>query len=129
MHPLRIIGKICLIGIAAFTIHYLILKYTVSDATVKSFQLPIYQLYIIFIVLSSIIMLILERISKKRFDQTGMSFLVLTTVQLLLAYLIFRPIISEDSVTTKEKLHTAFIFVLFLTIQTLLTVRLLNKKA
>jgi len=128
MQVLRLLGKLWLIGSAACIIHFLILKFLVSDSIVESFRWPIKQLYLIFLIISSIIVIITERISKKNFDQTGMSFLVLTSVQLVLVYLIFKPLLNEDTVTTTEKLHGGFVFVLFLAIETLLIIQLLNKK-
>jgi hypothetical protein len=128
MQILRLLGKLWLIGISAFVIHFLILKFLVSDAIVESFRWSIQQLYLIFLIISSIIVIITERISKKNFDQTGMSFLVLTSVQLVLVYLVFKPILNDDSVTSTEKFHAGFVFVLFLAIETLLIIQLLNKK-
>jgi hypothetical protein len=123
-----LLGKLWLIGIAACVIHVLILQFLVSDAIVKSFRWPIQQLYLIFLIISSVIVLFSERISKKNFDQTGMSFLVLTSVQLLLCYFIFKPILNDNTVSATEKFHSGFVFVLFLAIETLLIIQLLNKK-
>lgn len=128
MQIFRLLGKLWLIGSAACVIHFLILKFLVSDAIVESFRWPIQQLYLIFLIISSIIVIITERISKKNFDQTGMSFLVLTSIQLVLVYLVFKPLLNDASVTTIEKLHAGFVFVLFLAIETLLIIQLLNKK-
>jgi hypothetical protein len=44
------------------------------------------------------------------------------------SYFIVRPILNSPLENTIEKANFFFIFILFLTIETLITIRLLNKK-
>lgn len=95
----------------------------------KNFYYSIAFLYLIFFGISALLYLILLIVKKKNFEIVGMVFLFGTFTQMLLGYLILRPILENKSEEVIiEKINFFIIFILFLLFETLLTVRLLNEK-
>lgn len=95
----------------------------------KNFYYSIAFLYLIFFGISALLYLILLIVKKKNFEIVGMAFLFGTFTQMLLGYLILRPILENKSEEVIiEKINIFIIFILFLLFETLLTVRLLNEK-
>ena len=86
-------------------------------------------LYLIFFGISALLYLILLIVKKKNFEIVGMAFLFGTFTQMLIGYLILRPILDIKSEEVMvEKVNFFITFILFLLFETLLTVRLLNEK-
>ncbi|WP_264552845.1 hypothetical protein [Flavobacterium sp. N2038] len=99
------------------------------DINTRNFYYSIEFLYLIFFGLSAFLYLILLIVKEKNFQIVGMVFLFGTFTQMLLGYLILRPILENKSETViVEKVSFFITFILFLLFETLLTVRLLNEK-
>lgn len=114
-------------ALAAYMLHkaaFLLLK---VDS--QNFYYSIEFLYLIFLGISALLYLILLIVKKKNFEIVGMVFLFGTFAQMLLGYLVLRPILENKSDgVIIEKINFFIIFILFLLFETLLTVRLLNEK-
>jgi ATP/maltotriose-dependent transcriptional regulator MalT len=68
-------------------------------------------------------------VQNKSFDNVGMSFLLTTSVKMIFCYLIVRPVLQRSSPdNTIEKLNFFGLFVVFLAIETLFTIYLVNEK-
>lgn len=113
--------------IIAYGIHKLVFYFFKINQ--DAFYYSLEQLYGIFFILSIIIITILLKIKERNFDQLGMSFLLLTSVKMLFYYLLLRPIlkIKHYDIAT-EKMNFFILFVLFLTIETIVTIRILSEK-
>ncbi len=95
----------------------------------QNFYYSIEFLYLFFFGISALLYLILLIVKKKNFEIVGMAFLFGTFTQMLLGYLILRPILENKSEGIMvEKVNFFITFILFLLFETLLTVRLLNEK-
>lgn len=93
------------------------------------FYYSLEKLYGMFLMLSVVLIFILIRIKERSFDQLGMSFLLLTTSKIILYYLLLKPILnSSSSDVATEKMNFFALFIVFLTIETVLTIRMLNEK-
>lgn len=114
--------------IPVFIIHLLLFQLPDLKVASQNFYLSIPELYLIYFIFSKIILFVLIQVSKKNFDNVGMTFLVITSVKLAMSYFIVRPILNSTTENTLEKANFFFIFILFLAIETLITIRLLNKK-
>ncbi|MNQ36879.1 hypothetical protein D3C85_504060 [compost metagenome] len=100
-----------------------------SEISTENFHYSLELLYFSFFAISSLLYLILLVVKKKNFEIVGMAFLFGTFTQMLLAYLALQPILKNKlGESDVEKVSFFVTFVLFLLFQTLLTVRLLNKK-
>lgn len=93
------------------------------------FHYSLETLYLIFFFFSAIILIVLLIIKAKSFDNVGMSFLVATSIKMIFCYLILRPLLqTPQSDSSIEKINFFILFIVFLTIETLFTIRLVNKK-
>lgn len=94
-----------------------------------NFQNSLELLYLFFFILSAIIIKILLIVRQKSFDNVGMSFLLATSVKMIFCYLILRPLLQipkTDNPT--ERINFFVLFIVFLAIETLFTIRLVNEK-
>ncbi len=124
----RPVFEVLAISILAFAAHKTIFLLTNYDATEPEFQYSLPVLYVIFSFLSMLIMGILVYVSKKNFEVVGQTFLLLTSVKLAIAYFFGRDIIYTSGALAKmEKTNFFIVFAVFLTIETICTIRLLNK--
>lgn len=114
-------------ALAAYILHKA--AFLVLELNTQNFYYSIEFLYLIFFGLSALLYLILLIVKKKNFEIVGMAFLFGTFTQMLLGYLILRPILENKSEEVMvEKVSFFITFILFLLFETLLTVRLLNEK-
>jgi hypothetical protein len=66
---------------------------------------------------------------EKNIDSVGQTFLLLTSIKMVVAYVLLHPILqSTNQLLTAEKVNFFITFALFLTIETVVTIRILNKK-
>lgn len=113
--------------LAAYVLHKA--AFLVLDLNTQTFYYSIEFLYLIFFGLSALMYLILLIVKKKNFEIVGMAFLFGTFTQMLIGYVILRPILENHSAEVMvEKINFFITFILFLLFETLLTVRLLNEK-
>lgn len=114
-------------GLAAYVLHKAF--FLVFEINTQNFYYSIEFLYLIFFGISALLYLILLIVKKKNFEIVGMAFLFGTFAQMLIGYLILRPILGIKSDEIMIEKSSFFItFILFLLFETLLTVRLLNEK-
>jgi len=112
---------------AAYLLHRFVFYYFKINQ--ESFFYSLEVLYLIFFTFSFIVFMILLKVKKRSFDNVGMSFLLVTTIKMFLCYLILKPILNiKEYDTSTEKINFFAMFVLFLTIESVLTIRILNKK-
>lgn len=111
----------------AYLIHKII--FYLLEIKEATFLYSIEMLYLLFLGMSTVIFIILLKVKQRNFDNVGMSFLLSTSVKMIFCYLILKPILRLNTHDNSlEKFNFFGIFVLFLTIETVLTIRILNKK-
>lgn len=119
--------QLFLFALTAYVLHKAALL--LLEINFQNFYYSIEFLYLIFFGISALLYIILLIVKKKNFEIVGMTFLFGTFTQMLLGYLILRPILESKSETIMvEKMNFFITFILFLLFETLLTVRLLNEK-
>lgn len=107
------------------TLFYFFVPKVYEDGFVYSIPL----LYTFFFLFSGILILILEKVKQNNIDTVGYTFLLLTTLKMVVAYLFLRPILSGDlPKTPTEKINFFVIFIYFLAMETYVTIRILNNK-
>jgi hypothetical protein len=122
------IYKYLLFIIPVFFIHLVVFQNATLSKAAQDFYYSIPFLYLLYIVFSKIILFVIVKVSEKNFDNTGMTFLVCTTIKMAISYFIARPILNAPAENTIEQANFFFIFILYLAIETLITIRLLNKR-
>ena len=121
--------QILVITTVVFIIHKLIFYIFKNQILYDLFYYSTEKLYLIFILLSIIIVVILIKVKKQNIDLVGNTFLLLTSIKMAVAYVLLTPILKLNTQAIKiEKINFFIIFVLFLAIETLVTIRLLNNK-
>ena len=93
----------------------------------SSFHYSLEALYGIFFFFTIVILTILLLVKKRSLDYVGMSFLLITSVKMGIAFFIARPIIVGVNRNLVEKINFFVIFIIFLAIETIITIRLLNQ--
>ncbi len=86
-------------------------------------------MYFFFWLCASLVLFIVHIVNAKSPDNTGYVFMGVTLLQMAGAYFMVRPILGvESEIAALERKNFFAIFILFLAIETLLTIRLLNNK-
>ncbi len=94
----------------------------------ETFHYSLEVLYLFFGSASFVVILILQKIKKKNFDVTGMAFLVTTSVKMVFCYVLLRPLLASVSAQMGiEKTNFFVLFVVFLAIETGVTMQMLNE--
>lgn len=119
----KIILVLALIGfLIDFSIHKLLFPE-------QALHYPILILFIIFTIMSFCIMTVLNIIRKKNIDYVGYTYLMITFIKMIIAYLFLKPILNNSTENQIfDKANFFLIFIYFLIIETLLTIRILNNK-
>lgn len=118
-----------LVGLAsiAYIAHKLIFHFLAIDDS--NFFYSLEKLYLFFSGLSVVVFIILLKVKERSFDNVGMSFLLSTSVKMIFCFLILKPILKTvNDENTIEKMNFFVLFILFLAIETVLTIRILNEK-
>ena len=95
----------------------------------EGFYYSLETLYSVYFIFSAIIFKVLLTVKEKSFDNVGMSFLLATSLKMIFCYLILRPLLeTAKSNNPTERINFFILFIVFLTIETLFTIRLVNEK-
>lgn len=97
------------------------------SASYQKFHYSLENLYGVFFVFTLVILTTLLIVKDKNLDYVGMTFLLITSVKMGVSFFIVRPILAETNQNLVEKINFFVIFILFLAIETIITIRLLNK--
>lgn len=120
---------IILAAIFGFIIHKTISHFLIPKDFEDDFIYSTLLLYGIFGLLSFVIVFLLIKVKKTSVDYVGYAFLAATTLKMVIAYALLRPIIQiQLPKTPAEKMSFFVIFIYFLAIETILTIRILNNK-
>ncbi|TRX40417.1 hypothetical protein [Flavobacterium restrictum] len=95
----------------------------------QTFQYSTEFLYALFLLFTLVIAIVLLTVKVKSFDNVGMSFLLATSIKMMVCYLILRPLLQATGAeSSMEKINFFITFIVFLAIETLFTIRLVNEK-
>jgi len=120
---------IILIAVLGLIIHKLIFFLLVAKTIEDNFIYSIPLLYGLFSIFSLLIVGVLIKVKERNIDNVGYTFLLLTSIKLVVAYLLIHPILKASlNQTPLEKINFFIIFIYFLATETILTIRILNNK-
>lgn len=120
--------EISLISVVVYALHKLFF-FLNKNIKFQNFYLPIEIIYLFFFCSSIIIIFILIKVKEKNIDNVGSVFILVTFIKMAFSYGILYPINHSGIQNMKtEKIDFFIIFALFLTIETIVTIRLLNNK-
>lgn len=124
---LPVIQAIAISGVAIL-VHCTIFYFLFPDAE-SAFHFPLWMVYVFFLSFSAAITLMSVIIRWINIDLVGHAFLLTTFLEMFVSFAVFyRKLHSENGNSGTERANFIILFLLFLAIQTFVTIRLLNKK-
>mgnify|MGYP003489767572 FL=1 len=121
--------EVTLLSILVYLVHKLVFFLNQNHPNLQGFHFSIEVVYGFFFVCSLLIILILIKVNEKNIDNVGYTFLLVTCIKMALSYSVLSPILNSGNPNVGiEKINFFIIFALFLTIETIVTVRILNIK-
>jgi hypothetical protein len=115
-------------SILFFFAHYYILIYLIGQDALSDFYFSVQQIYLFYTIASILIITTLIFVRKKNLDIVGYFYLILTMVKMGIAYFFLHQINKNPHDFLSYEKKSFFVsFILFLAIETLITIRLLNK--
>ena len=117
------------LSILVYIIHKLFFFLNDNTPKFQGFHFPIEIVYGFFFTCSVIILFILIKVKTNNIDNVGYTFLLVTCIKMAISYAILYPILHSGNLNVgTEKINFFVIFALFLTIETIVTIRILNNK-
>lgn len=121
--------EVIIIAILAFLLHKLFFYLNANNPKFQNFHTSVEALYGFFSLCSVIILFILIKVKDKSQEQVGYVFLLVTCAKMGIAYAALSPILhSSNPNVAIQKINFFIIFAVFLTIETVVTIRILNNK-
>ena len=118
-----LLGFLVVIVVLMYTIHKNLFSFALINT--DHFHYTLENLYLLFSFFSLIIIFVLIKVKEKNLDIVGNTFLLLTTIKMIGCYILVRPLLKINLPTEKWNFFT--LFILFLLVETSLTILLLNK--
>jgi hypothetical protein len=116
-----------LFALGSYSLHKILFLFLKIENETLYYALE--TLYLLFASMSIMVLFVLIKVKEKSFDNTGMSFLLATSIKMVFCFIILRPLLMvSDEASTLDKKNFFALFILFLTIETIITIRLLAKK-
>ncbi|WP_395065506.1 hypothetical protein [Flavobacterium sp.] len=116
------------ISIVLFFINKIILQSEFFYTNFRLFSTTLEFVYFILTLFSVLILSTSIVVNSKNKDVVGMTFMLMTTVKVGVLYFVFSKIVPSSNENSVERINFFIVFILFLAMETLITIRLLNKK-
>jgi hypothetical protein len=121
--------KMTAAAVVFYTLNKLLFLLPDFAAEYTRYYHSIEMLYLFFLVCALAVLTAVIIVNKKSPDNTGFAYVGGTLIQMGLCYAMLRPILNASHGTASfEKTNFFIIFLLFLATETILAIRLLNKK-
>ena len=121
--------EVLILSSFVYLIHKLVFFLNDDNPKLQGFNFSIETIYEFFFICSVIIVFILIKVKEKNIDNVGYTFLLVTCLKMAVSYAVLSPILHSGNPNVRiEKLNFFLIFALFLTIETIVTARILNNK-
>ncbi|MGL2965371.1 hypothetical protein [Flavobacterium sp. XGLA_31] len=120
---------VVLAAVLGFAVHQTLFHFLVPQVFERDFIYTVGYLYTFFAVFAIVIVFILMLVKEKSIDNVGFTYLLLTFIKMAVAYVLLLPILETNlPKTPTEKINFFIVFIYFLTIETVVTIRILNNK-
>lgn len=121
--------EVVFLSVLVYLVHKLFFSLNGDNPKFQNFHFPIEAVYGFFFTCSIIILFILIKVKTRNIDYVGYTFLLVTFLKMVVSYSVLSSILhSGNSNMRIEKINFFIIFALFLAIETIVTIRLLNDK-
>ena len=110
-----------------FGLHKVFFYFNGNNQNYQNFHFSLETIYIFFLICSLIIVFILILVKEKSIDNVGNTFLLITCLKIGISFVLLNPILNSGTPNIGfEKMNFFIIFALFLIIETVVTIRILN---
>jgi hypothetical protein len=121
--------EVIVVAILTFLLHKLFFYLNANNSKFQNFHTSVEALYGFFTICSVIILFILIKVKEKSQEQVGYVFLFVTCTKMGIAYAVLSPILHSGNPNVGiQKINFFIIFAVFLAIETVVTIRILNNK-
>lgn len=121
--------EVLLLSVVVYLLHNLVFFLNGDNPKFQNFHFPMEVIYGFFFTCSVVILFVLIKVKEKNIDNVGYTFLLVTFIKMALSYAVLSPILNSGNPNVgTEKINFFIIFALFLTIETIVTARILNNK-
>jgi len=124
----RPIAEISILCSIAFLVHWSVFYFFFPSEEAK-FQYSVLEIYSFFSICALLITTVSIVVRKFSIDTVGQAFLLTTFIKMFLCFAVFyQELNMQNENTSSEKANFIIVFLLFLAIETIVTIRILNKK-
>jgi hypothetical protein len=121
--------EVLIVSLLLFMAHKLFFYWNKTNPKYQNFNFTLETIYGFFSLSSTIIVAILLFVKQKSSDNVGFAFLLMTCLKIGITFAVLVPILnSKASTIGYEKINFFIIFALFLSLETVVTIRFLNNK-
>lgn len=125
----KLLLKMFFFSVVIYGIHKLVLSQFFSINVEQKFVYSLELLYCFFFFSSVLISAILFAVNRKNINNVGFTFLFLTVAKMGIAFFFLQPILNSPATQTAlEKKNFLVIFLIFLAIETVAAIKILNNK-
>lgn len=125
----KLLLKMLISTLIVYGIHKLMFSQFLTLGTEKKFIYSLELLYCFFFFASVLIIVVLFSVNKKNINNVGYTFLFLTVLKMGIAFFFLQPILKAAATQMSlEKKNFLIIFLIFLTIETVVAIKILNNK-
>ena len=119
--------ELSIVSTVVLLIHKLFFFIKRNNPSFQNFHYQIETVYFFFFVCSLILLCILIPVKAKNIDNVGYTFLLVTCIKMVIAYIVLLPIFNTNLENASiEKINFFIVFALFLAIETIITIRIVN---
>ncbi|TDD99612.1 hypothetical protein [Flavobacterium cellulosilyticum] len=117
------------ISVLVYLLHKVIFWLNASNSKFQDFHFSLETIYGFFLICSILIVFALIKVKDKNIDSVGFGFIWATLIKMGLSYAVLAAISESKNLNLGfEKINFFIVFALFLTIETVITIRFLNNK-
>jgi hypothetical protein len=110
-----------------FGFHKAFFYFNEKNPNYQNFRFSLETIYSFFMICSLLIIFILILVKEKSIDNVGNAFLLITCLKIGISFVLLNPILNSGNPNIGfEKMNFFVIFALFLIIETIVTIRILN---
>ena len=110
-----------------FGFHKAFFYFNEKNPNYQNFRFSLEKIYSFFMICSLLIIFILILVKEKSIDNVGNAFLLITCLKIGISFVLLNPILNSGNPNIGfEKMNFFVIFALFLIIETIVTIRILN---
>jgi len=121
------LSEVFCLSLIVYTIHKLFFHFNDNNPKFQNFHYPIEVIYGFFFGFSILLLYVLILVKAKNIDHVGNTFMLITILKMGVSYVILSPILDSGLANMAiEKINFFIVFALFLAIETVVSIRILN---